>query len=47
MKEKNTIYYLGIIITILSLIDLQYDIPFISILLFTIGFGMVLNNYGR
>ena len=46
-NQNNILYYFGIAITILSLYDIFSDNSFVSILLFAIGFGMVITSYER
>ena len=46
-NQNNKFYYFGIIITILSLYDIFSDNSFIPILLFAVGFGMVITSYER
>ena len=45
MRINNIIYYLGILITSLSIINLCQYSPFISIMILGIGFGMILTGY--
>ena len=44
-NNNDKIYYLGILITSLSILNLYHESPFISIILLGTGIGMVLAGY--
>lgn len=45
--NNDRIYYLGILITSLSMLNLLYENPFITMIIMATGFGMVLAGYGK
>ena len=47
MWNRDELYYLGILITSLSMLNLFCESPFITMILLATGFGMVLTGYGR
>lgn len=45
--DNDKIYYLGILITSLAMLNLLYNNSFITIIIMATGFGMVLSGYGK
>lgn len=45
--NNDKIYYLGILITSLSMLNLLCENPFITMIIMATGFGMVLAGYGK
>jgi len=44
-NNNDKIYYLGILITGLSMLNLYHESPFISIIFLGTGIGMILTGY--